>query len=99
MAGKPSAEFVYHMEDMLEVYHRPRSPALPQAELLLVGRLPWDLVSWRGDPGASRCPMSRHQNDPLRLLMANEQGVGPPEPLAQRSRRPGRARPRPAAPC
>ena len=23
MAGKPSAEFVYHMEDVLEVYHRP----------------------------------------------------------------------------
>src|SRR4051794_31165515 len=72
MAGKPSAEFVYHMEDVLEVYHRPRSPALPQAELLLVGRLPWDLVSWRGDPGASRCPMSRHQNDPLRPLTADE---------------------------
>jgi hypothetical protein len=25
---KPSAEFVYHMEDVLEVYHRPYDPQL-----------------------------------------------------------------------
>src|SRR4051795_7467166 len=29
MAGKPSAEFVYHMEDVLEVYHRPYDPKRP----------------------------------------------------------------------
>ena len=29
MAGKPSAEFVYHMEDVLEVYHRPYNPKRP----------------------------------------------------------------------
>ncbi len=29
MAGKPSAEFVYHMEDVLEVYHRPYEPKRP----------------------------------------------------------------------
>src|SRR4051794_33221803 len=39
---------------------------------LLVGRLPWDLVSWRGDPRAPRCPMSRHRKDPLRPLAADE---------------------------
>src|SRR5690349_2721589 len=39
---------------------------------VLVGRLPWDLVSWRGDPRAPRCPMSRHQTDPLRPLTADE---------------------------
>src|SRR4029450_11932389 len=38
----------------------------------LVGRLSWDLVSWRGDPRAPRCPMSRHQTDPLRPLTADE---------------------------
>src|SRR3954462_11664865 len=38
----------------------------------LVGRLPWDLVSWRGDPRAPRCPMSRSQKDPLRPLAADE---------------------------
>src|SRR3954463_6641517 len=38
----------------------------------LVGRLPWDLVSWRGDPRAPRCPMSRHQTNPLRPLTADE---------------------------
>ena len=27
--GKPSAEFVYHMEDVLEVYHRPYDPKRP----------------------------------------------------------------------
>jgi len=26
---KPSAEFVYHMEDVLEVYHRPYDPKRP----------------------------------------------------------------------
>ena len=26
---KPSAEFVYHMEDVLEVYHRPYDPQRP----------------------------------------------------------------------
>ncbi len=29
MAGKPSAEFVYHLEDVLEVYHRPYDPKRP----------------------------------------------------------------------
>ena len=29
MAGKPSAEFVYHMEDVLEVSHRPYDPKRP----------------------------------------------------------------------
>src|SRR5215208_4556998 len=38
----------------------------------LVGRLPWDLVSWRGDPRAPRCPMSRHRKDPLRPLTVDE---------------------------
>src|SRR3954454_14494074 len=38
----------------------------------LVGRLLWDLVSWRGDPRAPRCPMSRHRKDPLRPLTADE---------------------------
>src|SRR4051794_15981198 len=38
----------------------------------LVDRLPWDLVSWRGDPCAPRCPMSRHRKDPLRPLTADE---------------------------
>src|SRR3954447_14897788 len=38
----------------------------------LVGRLPWDLVWWCGDPRAPRCPMSRHQKDPLRPLTADE---------------------------
>src|SRR5215207_3635677 len=41
-------------------------------EQALVGRLLWDLVSWRGDPRAPRCPMSRHRNDPLRPLTADE---------------------------
>src|SRR3954451_12960835 len=41
-------------------------------EAALVGRLQWDLVSWRGDPRAPRCPMSRHQQDPLRPLTADE---------------------------
>src|SRR3954462_4920203 len=27
--GKPSAEFVYHMEDVLEVYHHPYDPKRP----------------------------------------------------------------------
>src|SRR5881296_713541 len=27
--AKPSAEFVYHMEDVLEVYHRPYDPKRP----------------------------------------------------------------------
>src|SRR3982750_4281183 len=27
---------------------------------------------WRGDPRAPRCPMSRHQTDPLRPLTADE---------------------------
>src|SRR5215218_5997353 len=39
---------------------------------VLVGRLLWDLVSWRGDPCAPRCPMSRHRKDPLRRLTADE---------------------------
>jgi hypothetical protein len=26
---RPSAEFVYHMEDVLEVYHRPYDPKRP----------------------------------------------------------------------
>src|SRR4051794_27994516 len=44
-----------------------------QAQMELPGtRLPWDLVSWRGDPRAPRCPMSRHQQDPLRPLTADE---------------------------
>src|SRR3954454_12633974 len=40
--------------------------------IALVGRLRWDLVSWRGNPRAPRCPMSRHRKDPLRPLTANE---------------------------
>src|SRR4051794_16969301 len=28
--------------------------------------------SWRGDPRAPRCPMSRHRKDPLRSLTADE---------------------------
>src|SRR4051794_340317 len=38
----------------------------------LVGRLPWELVWWCGDPRAPRCPMSRHRKDPLRPLTADE---------------------------
>src|SRR3954468_560059 len=48
----------------------------PQAATLcrhaLVGRLPWELVWWCGDPRAPRCPMSRHRKDPLRPLTADE---------------------------
>src|SRR4051794_37933179 len=29
IAGKPSAEFVYHMEDVLEVYRPPSAPKRP----------------------------------------------------------------------
>src|SRR3954466_15305313 len=32
----------------------------------LVGRLPWDLVSWRGDPRAPRCPEVPHVALPKR---------------------------------
>src|SRR5829696_3801308 len=39
---------------------------------MLVGRLPWDLVSWRDDPRVPRCPMSRHRKDPLRPLTPDE---------------------------
>src|SRR5215213_7258559 len=38
----------------------------------LVGRLLWEVVWWCGDPRAPRCPMSRHQTDPLRPLTADE---------------------------
>src|SRR4051794_15818504 len=38
----------------------------------LVGRLPWDLVSWRGDRRAPRCPMSRDHQVPLRPLTADD---------------------------
>src|SRR5215213_2370399 len=52
---------------------RSRCPALSaQSVRDLVGRLSWDLVSWRGDPRAPRCPMSRHRKDPLRPLTADE---------------------------
>src|SRR5919202_4304355 len=40
--------------------------------IALVGRLPWDLVSWGGDPRAPRCPLSRHRKDPLRPLTVDE---------------------------
>lgn len=30
LPGQADAEFVYHMEDVLEVYHRPYDPARPQ---------------------------------------------------------------------
>src|SRR3954468_13094564 len=49
----------------------PRCLTWPQNEVL-VGRLPWDLVSWRGNPRSPRCPMSRHRKDPLRPLTADE---------------------------
>src|SRR4051795_8724010 len=60
----------------------------------LVGRLPWDLVSWRGDPRAPRCPMSRHRKDPLRPLTADERqeltrlsrSLSAPAPQVERSR-------------
>src|SRR5215218_7244567 len=39
---------------------------------VLVGRLLWELVWWCSDPRAPRCPMSRHQKDPLRPLTAAE---------------------------
>ena len=29
ISEKPSAEFVFHMEDVLEVYHRPYNPKRP----------------------------------------------------------------------
>src|SRR3954452_6460535 len=61
---------------------------------VLVGRLPWDLVSWRGDPRAPRCPMSRSQKDPLRPLAADERqeltrlsrSLSAPAAQAERSR-------------
>src|SRR3954451_18488956 len=46
--------------------------AHPKASHPLVGHLLWDLVWWRGDPGAPRCPLSRHQKAPLRPLTADE---------------------------
>src|SRR4051812_3823840 len=52
-----------------------RSDATTRAGALsipLVGQLPWDLVSWCGDPRVPRCPMSRDQKDPLRPLTAEE---------------------------
>src|SRR4051795_2730089 len=59
----------------------PNTPARTGGELLCpkplqtdirVGRLPWELVWWCGDPRAPRCPMSCHQKDPLRPLTAEE---------------------------
>src|SRR3954471_21381063 len=44
----------------------------PRPRTRLVGRLPWELVWWCGDPRAPRCPMSCHQKDPLRPLTAEE---------------------------
>src|SRR5215213_9188832 len=49
----------------------------------LVGRLLWEVVWWCGDPRAPRCPMSRHQTDPLRPLTADER-----QELTRRSRSP-----------
>src|SRR3982751_6513085 len=40
-----------------------------------VGHLPWGLVSWRSAPRAPRCPMSRHQTDPLRPLTPDERNT------------------------
>src|SRR4051794_24573578 len=49
-----------------------RVPRCARSPGPLLGRLPWELVWWCGDPRTPRCPMSCHQKDPLRPLTAEE---------------------------